>query len=580
MANSTRNKASGQRAQTRFEAGLSAEPEAGLPALSVIPLGGVGEIGLNSTILEYGEEMVLIDCGLMFPDDEMLGVDIVIPDFSYLVQNRHKLKGIVITHGHEDHTGALPYLLKDINVPVYGTMLTLGLIREKLVEHGLDDAVDLVTVKPRDVVEIGPFIFEFIRVTHSIVDGVGLGITTPVGRIVHTGDFKIDPTPVDNELMDFNLFSQYGRDGVLLLMSDSTNATQGGFTFSEKEVRRAFEDIFAKTKKRIIIASFASNIHRIQQAVDVAEMFGRKIILNGRSMVENAGIAMDLGYLKIPDGMLRRLEDLKNLKDDEVVVITTGSQGEPMSALNRMAMDEHKFIKIKPGDTVIISAKIIPGNEKSISRIINHLFMRGADVKYEKTSEIHVSGHASKEELKLMLNMIRPKYFIPVHGEHRHLISHANLARKVGIPDDNIFVLKDGDTMEFDGTGARKAGFVSAGRVFIDGKGIGDVGDEVLRDRMRLAHDGVVICIIGLEKHTGKIVSGPEIVSRGFIFEDASPELMLEVKDMVDDLLLAMTPETKSEVGLVQNAVRAALKKFIKKRMNRLPMILPIVMEI
>ncbi len=571
MADFTQNKAPGHALKTRYEAGLP---------VSVIPLGGVGEIGLNSTILEYGNEMALIDCGLMFPDDEMLGVDIVIPDFSYLAQNRHKLKGIVITHGHEDHTGALPYLLKEINVPVYGTLLTLGLIKEKLVEHGLDDAVELVTVKPRDKVQIGPFTFEFIRVTHSIVDGVGLGITTPAGRIVHTGDFKIDPTPVDNELMDFNLFSQYGRDGVMCLMSDSTNATQGGFTFSEKEVRRAFEDIFAKTKKRIIIASFASNIHRIQQAVDVAAMFGRKIILNGRSMVENAGIASDLGYLKIPDGMLRRLEDLKNLKDEEVVVITTGSQGEPMSALNRMAMDEHKFIKIKPGDTVIISAKIIPGNEKSINRIINHLFMRGADVKYEKTSEIHVSGHASKEELKLMLNMIRPKYFIPVHGEYRHLISHANLARKVGIPDENIFVLKDGDVMEFNGAGARKAGFVSAGRVFIDGKGIGDVGDEVLRDRMRLAHDGVVICIIGLEKLTGKVVSGPDIISRGFIFEDASSELMIEVKDVVDDLLLAMTPETKAEVGLVRNAVRAALKKFIKKRMNRLPMILPIVMEI
>ncbi|MHB8172842.1 MAG: ribonuclease J [Nitrospirota bacterium] len=572
MADFTRNTDPGHSSQ--------APSEAGLPTLSVIPLGGVGEIGLNSTILEYADEMVLIDCGLMFPDDEMLGVDIVIPDFSYLIQNQHKLRGIVITHGHEDHTGALPYLLKELNVPVYGTLLTLGLIKEKLIEHGLDDAVDLITVKPRDKVEIGPFTFEFIRVTHSIVDGVGLGITTPVGRIVHTGDFKIDPTPVDNQLMDFNLFSQYGRDGVTLLMSDSTNATQGGFTFSEKEVRRAFEDIFAKTKKRIIIASFASNIHRIQQAVDVAEMFGRKIILNGRSMVENARIAIDLGYLKIPDGMLTRLEDLKNLKDEEVVVITTGSQGEPMSALNRMAMDEHKFLKIKPGDTVIISAKIIPGNEKSINRIINHLFMRGADVKYEKTSEIHVSGHASKEELKLMLNMIRPEFFIPVHGEYRHLISHAGLAKKVGIPEENIFILKDGDVVEFDGTGARKAGFVTAGRVFIDGKGIGDVGDEVLRDRMRLAHDGVVICIIGLEKLTGKIVSGPDIISRGFVFEDASSELVMEVKDVVGDLLVAMTPETKAEMQLVQNAVRAALKKFIKKRMNRLPMILPIVMEI
>ena len=371
-------------------------PRPDAPVLSVIPLGGVGEIGLNSTILEYGDDIVLIDCGLMFPDDEMLGVDIVIPDFAYLIENRHKLRAVVITHGHEDHTGALPYLLKEINVPVYGTLLTLGLIKEKLIEHELDQKVELIPVKPRDVVDIGPFKIEFIRVTHSIVDGVGLGITTPVGRIVHTGDFKIDPTPVDNQLMDLGLFSQYGMDGVLLLMSDSTNATVGGFTFSEKEVRRAFEDIFAKTKKRIIIASFASNIHRIQQAVDVAEMFGRKIILNGRSMVANARIAADLGYLKIPDGMWRRLEDLKDLKDEEVVIITTGSQGEPMSAMSRIAMNEHKQIKIRPGDTVIISAKIIPGNEKSINRIINHLFMRGADVKYEKTSEIHVSGHAEQ----------------------------------------------------------------------------------------------------------------------------------------------------------------------------------------
>ena len=565
--------------QAPYASGTPA-PGPDAPVLSVIPLGGVGEIGLNSTILEYGDDIVLIDCGLMFPDDEMLGVDIVIPDFAYLIENRHKLRAVVITHGHEDHTGALPYLLKEINVPVYGTLLTLGLIKEKLIEHELDQKVELIPVKPRDVVDIGPFKIQFIRVTHSIVDGVGLGITTPVGRIVHTGDFKIDPTPVDNQLMDLGLFSQYGMDGVLLLMSDSTNATVGGFTFSEKEVRRAFEDIFAKTKKRIIIASFASNIHRIQQAVDVAEMFGRKIILNGRSMVANARIAADLGYLKIPDGMSRRLEDLKDLKDEEVVIITTGSQGEPMSAMSRIAMNEHKQVKIRPGDTVIISAKIIPGNEKSINRIINHLFMRGADVKYEKTSEIHVSGHASKEELKLMLNMIKPRYFIPVHGEYRHLISHANLGRKVGIPEENIFILKDGDVMEFDGESARKAGFIAAGRVFIDGKGIGDVGDEVLRDRMRLAHDGVVICIIGLEKLTGKVVTGPDIISRGFIFEDASSELMLEVKDVVDDLLLIMTPEIKAEMQLVQNAVRGALKKFIKKRMNRLPMILPIVMEI
>ena len=549
-------------------------------SLSVIPLGGVGEIGLNSTVLEYGDDIILIDCGLMFPDEEMLGVDIVIPDFSYLIENRDKVRGILITHGHEDHTGALPYLLSELNVPVYGTMLTLGLIKEKLKEHNLHEKVELVPVKPRDVVKLGVFSVEFIRVTHSIVDGVGLGITTPAGAVVHTGDFKIDPTPVDGELLDFNLFSEYGRRGVLLLMSDSTNATKGGFTFSEKEVRRAFEDIFYKAKKRIIIASFASNIHRVQQAVDVAAMFGRKVILNGRSMVDNARIAADLGYLKIPEDIWMRLEDLKSLRDEEVVIITTGSQGEPMSAMSRMAMDEHKHIHIQPGDTVIISAKIIPGNEKSIARTINHLFMRGADVIYEKTSEIHVSGHASKEELKLMLNIVKPKFFMPVHGEYRHLISHARLGMKVGIPEENIFVMKDGDVLELTEDTAAVRGFVTAGRVFIDGKGVGDVGDEVLRDRMRLAHDGVVIAIMGIEKMTGKVVSGPDIISRGFVFEDASQDLLAEVKDVVLDVITQMPPESKSEWSLVQAKVRSTLKKFIKKRMNRLPMIIPVIIEI
>src|SRR5512135_1823480 len=559
---------------------LDVETREDTAALSVIPLGGVGEIGLNSTVFEYGPDMMLVDCGLMFPDDEMLGVDIVIPDFSYLLDNRDKMRGIVITHGHEDHTGALPYLLRELNVPVYATRLALGLIKEKLAEHGLDKSVKMVEVRPRETVTLGCFAVEFIRTTHSIVDGVGLGITTPVGVVVHTGDFKIDPTPVDGELLDFNLFSEYGRKGVLLLLSDSTNATKGGFTFSEKEVRRAFEDIFRKATKRIIIASFASNIHRIQQAVDVAAMFGRKVILNGRSMVDNARIAADLGCLKIPSEMWKRLDDLKDLPDDQVVIITTGSQGEPMSAMSRMAMDEHKQIKIKPGDTVIISAKIIPGNERSISRIINHLFMRGAEVIWEKTSEIHVSGHASKEELKLMLNIVKPKYFIPVHGEYRHLVSHASLARKVGIPDENIFILKDGDVMEFTDDSATRAGFVTAGRVFIDGKGIGDVGDEVLRDRMRLAHDGVVIVIIGIEKLTGKVVSGPDIISRGFVFEDASQELLAEVRDLVMDTLLVMIPEAKGDMSLVSARVRSALKKFINKRLERRPMILPVIMEV
>ncbi|HEX9860723.1 MAG TPA: ribonuclease J, partial [Nitrospirota bacterium] len=462
------------------------------------------------------------------------------------------------------------------------TALTLGLIKNKLKEHALDEKVELVPVKPRDTIRLGgSFAVEFIRVTHSIVDGVGLGITTPAGVVVHTGDFKIDPTPVDGELLDFNLFSEYGRKGVMLLMSDSTNATKGGFTFSEKEVRRAFEDIFAKSKKRVIVATFASNIHRIQQAVDVAAMFGRKVILNGRSMVANASIAAELGYLHIPDGMWKNIEDLKNLQDDEVVIITTGSQGEPMSAMSRMAMDEHKQIKIRPGDTVIISAKVIPGNEKSIARIINHLMMRGADVIYEKTSEIHVSGHASKEELKLMLNIIKPRNFVPVHGEYRHLASHAKLAAKTGVPEENIFILKDGDVLELDGETAARRGSVDAGRVFIDGKGVGgEVGGEVLRDRMRLANDGVVIAIIGIEKLTGKVLTGPDIISRGFVFEDASQELMAEVKDVVNDLLLTLPPEIKSELSVVQTRVRTALKKFIKKRMDRLPMILPLIIEV
>ena len=376
--------------------------------LSVIPLGGLEEIGMNMTVLEYGDDMVIIDAGLMFPEEDMLGIDFVIPDFTYILENREKVRGIVLTHGHEDHTGALPFLLKELNVPVYGTPLTLGLVREKLREHNLEH-VELNSVLPREVVTLGVFAIEFIRVTHSIVDGVGFGITTPVGRIVHTGDFKLDPTPVDGQLMDFHKFSEYGENGTVLLMSDSTNAEKGGYTFSEKEVRRAFEDVFSSAKGRIIIATFASNIHRIQQVIDVAVMFGRKVILSGRSLVANAQIALDLGYLRIPTDTWMKLDNLKNMKDEEVVIITTGSQGEPMSVLSRIATDEHKSIKVKEGDVVILSAKMIPGNERSIGRIINHLFRRGADVIYEKVSEIHVSGHASKEELKLMLNLVKPK---------------------------------------------------------------------------------------------------------------------------------------------------------------------------
>jgi len=564
---------------------LPVQPASSTQALAIIPLGGIGEIGLNMTVLEYGDDIIVIDAGLMFPDAEMLGVDIVIPDFTYLRENRHKVRAVLLTHAHEDHIGALPFLLKELQVPLYGTKLTLGFVKEKLREHGLDAEAELIIVKPRDTVTLGCFQVEFIRVTHSIVDGCGLGITTPVGRVVHTGDFKIDPTPVDNEIMDLRTFAEYGDKGTLVLMSDSTNAGQGGYTFSEKEVRRGLEDIFHRAVGRIVVATFASNIHRVQQIIDVAVMHNRKVILNGKSMIANAQIALDLGYLKMPSDTWLKIDALKTLPDDQIVMITTGSQGEPMSALSRMAANEHKHFQIKKGDTIVLSSKMIPGNERGITRIINHLFKHGAEVFYEKVSEIHVSGHASKEELKLMLNLVRPKYFIPVHGEYRHLVYHAQLARKVNIPDENVFILEDGEIMEFTSDSARRAGRVSVGRVYIDGKTAGSTADGgvdtvVLRDRMKLAHDGVVIVILGIETATGRVVSGPDIVSRGFVFEDASQELLAEVKTVVMDTLTLMVPEAKGDWSLVSARVRSALKKFINKRMERRPMILPIIMEL
>jgi ribonuclease J len=547
--------------------------------LSVIPLGGVEEIGLNMTVLQYGDDIVVIDAGLMFPEEDMLGVDFVIPEFSYLLANREKIKGIILTHGHEDHTGALPFLLKEINVPVYGTALTLGLVKEKLREHNLEKT-ELVSVRPRDMVNLGVFTVEFVRVTHSIVDGVGLGIRTPRGLVVHTGDFKLDPTPVDGQLMDFHKFSEYGEEGTLLLLSDSTNAENGGFTYSEKEVRRAFVDIFAQAKGRIIIAMFASNIHRIQQAIDVAVQYKKKVILCGKSIVSNAQIALDLGYLNIPKNTWLRLDDLKKLRDDEVVIITTGSQGEPMSVLSRIATDEHKVIKITEGDTVILSAKMIPGNERSIGRIINHLFRQGAEVVYEKVSEVHVSGHASKEELKLMLNLIRPKYFMPVHGEYRHLVYHSSLAKKLEISKENIFIMKNGDVLEISDSGASRNGRAPSGRIFIDGKGIGDVEEMVLRDRMRLAHDGIVLILLGIEKLTGNIVSGPDIISRGFVFEDASQEVISSVKDLLTETIKGLDRDLLSDSALLKAKLRSTLKKYLRNTMDRRPMIMPIIFEV
>lgn len=565
---------------------LSSDPQNNSPdypmngnSLLVIPLGGIEEIGLNMTVFRYADDMFIVDCGLMFPEEDMPGVDFVVPDFSYVLEHKDKIRGVILTHGHEDHTGALPFLLDGLKAPVYGTPLTLALVRDKLDEYKITD-VSLVPVKPRGTIQLGVFKVEFIRVTHSIVDGVALGIQTPIGNVIHTGDFKLDPTPVDGELMDFHKFAEYGENGVVLMLSDSTNAEKGGFTFSEKEVRRAFEDIFYKKKGRIIIATFASNIHRIQQVIDVARQFGRRVMMCGRSMVTNSQIALELGYLKIPPETWVKLDKLKDMDDSEVVIITTGSQGEPMSVLARIAVGEHKEIKIKDGDTVILSAKMIPGNERSIGKIINHLMRKGADVIYEKVSEIHVSGHASKEELKLMMNMVRPRYFMPIHGEYRHLKYHMRLAEKSGIPSENIFILENGAVLEITEEGASVKGRVSSGRILIDGKGSPAVEDVVLRDRKQLGEDGIVIVLLGMEAATKKILFGPEIISRGFILEDASQDLLIEVRDLTANTISELEESLKSDVSHVSAKLRSTLKKYLRNRMDRRPMIMPLIVEL
>lgn len=578
--------------------------------LKVIPLGGVEEIGLNMTVFHYGEDMFIVDCGLMFPEDDMPGIDFLLPDYSYVINNLKDLRGIIITHGHEDHTGALPFLLRDIgtggsdpfkqtyfkgegegtslsiinssgsfvpnHVTIYATRLTLGLIKEKLKEYSITNAV-LQTIKPRETITLGAFEIEFIRVTHSIVDGVGLGIKTPIGNIIHTGDFKLDPTPVDGCLMDFNRFSYYGETGVMLMLSDSTNAEKGGYTFSEKEVRRAFETIFSKAKGRIIIATFASNIHRIQQAIDVASQFNKKVILCGRSIVSNGQIAIDLGYLRVPPETLVKLERLSSIPSDEVVIITTGSQGEPMSVLTRIAIGEHKQIKIDKGDTVIVSAKMIPGNERAIGRIINHLCRRGAEVIYEKVSEVHVSGHASKEELKLMLNIIKPKYFIPIHGEYRHHASHAKLARNLGIKDEDIFIMHNGEILEIGCEDARINEKTTSGRIFVDGKGIGDVKDIVLRDRRHLSQDGIVIVHIVMAH--GVIIAGPRLLSAGLLVINNDGDILEKARYLLEAELKTLDQDTTKDNTILQAKIVSILKKYFRNTIHCRPMIMPIVME-
>ena len=547
--------------------------------VQIIPLGGLGEIGKNMTVFRYGDDMILIDAGLMFPEDDMLGIDLVIPDITYLVENKDKIKGIFLTHGHEDHIGALPYVMKQIDCPVYGTALTLGILQGRLKENGVGNET-LHVVKPGDKINTGAFKLDFIRVNHSIPDAVAIAITTPIGVIIHTGDFKIDHTPVDGQVMEFNKFAEYGDRGVLCLLADSTNAERPGFTPSEKMVGQTFDEEFRYAKHRIIVATFSSNVHRIQQVIDTAVKYDRKVAVIGRSMVNVVNIAKELGYLKVPEGVLIDIDETHNYTPEKVVIITTGSQGEPMSALTRMAMNDHKKVDIMPGDTVIISATPIPGNEKLVSRTIDHLYKLGADVIYEKSNGVHVSGHASQEEIKMMHNLVRPRFFMPVHGEYRHLVKHANLAKSLSMPADHIVIGENGSVIELTKSSITINGKVPAGKVLVDGLGVGDVGNIVLRDRRQLSQDGIMIVVVTVDKESCHVVSGPDIVSRGFVYVREAEDLMDEARDKVQAALDRCEENNVSEWSAIKSTVRDSLGRFLFERTRRRPMILPIIMEI
>ena len=547
--------------------------------LNIIPLGGLGEIGKNMTAFRYGNDIILIDAGLMFPEDDMLGIDLVIPDITYLIENQDKLKGIFLTHGHEDHIGALPFILKQLDVPVYGTALTLGILEGRLEEAGVSTA-NLNVIKSGDRVRAGVFKLEFMRVNHSIPDAIGMAIHTPVGLIVHTGDFKIDQTPVDGQVMELNRFAEYGDRGVLLMMADSTNAERPGYTQSEKFVGETFDNEFRHAKHRIIVATFSSNVHRIQQICDTAVKFRRKVAVMGRSMVNVVNISLKLDYLKVPEGLLIDIDDIRNYSNDQIVVICTGSQGEPMSALTRMSMGENRKVQIVPGDTVIISAAPIPGNEKMVSNTINHLYMLGAEVVYEKANGVHVSGHASQEELKLMHHLVRPKFFMPVHGEYRHLVKHARLAESLGMDPKNIMIAQNGSVVELSRDKICINGKVMAGKVLIDGLGVGDVGNIVLRDRRQLSQDGIMIVVVGVDSATNQIVSGPDIVSRGFVYVREAEDLMVEAKGRVQDALDKCEERNHTEWSTLKVAIRDSLGRFLFEKTRRRPMIIPIIMEV
>jgi ribonuclease J len=547
------------------------------PFVRLVPLGGLGEIGLNMMLVEFGEDLIAVDCGLMFPDDELPGIDYVIPDFTYALAKPDALRAVFLTHGHEDHVGALPYLLQRARVPVYGSPLTIALVAEKLREHDLGD-VALHAIRPRDRIEVGPFVVQPLRVTHSIADGVGLAITTPVGTIVHTGDFKLDPTPLDGELPDYESFTALGDQGVLVLCSDSTNVDRPGHTRSESDVGVALAERFAAARGRIIVATFASHIHRIQAVLRLAARFGRHVALLGRSMERNVRVAADLGYLTLPEGVIVSLEELAEMSPEQQVILSTGSQGEPNSALALMASGEHKYFEVGRGDLVILSSRVIPGNERTVGRIINGLYRRGAEVLYEDNAFVHVSGHASQDDLKAMLNLTRPRYFMPVHGEYRHLLGHARLAEEVGLTPDRVFLMEDGAALEVTKTTATVVTGIPAGRVLVDGKGVGDVGPVVLRDRELLAEEGMIAVAIVVDVQ-GAVVAGPTIASRGVVYVKENEALIEELRTAVSNAVADMAPVERRDRELLSERMRFTVRRFVNQRFQRKPVILPMILE-
>jgi ribonuclease J len=547
--------------------------------LRIIPLGGLGEIGLNMMAVEYGQFILVVDAGLMFPDDYMPGVDLVIPDFQYLKENKDKVKAIILTHGHEDHIGAMPFFLKEFSIPVFGTNFTLELLKEKLREHGLLDQADLRKIKPGDNTQFGPLTAEYISVNHSIVDGIGLAIDTPEGILIHSGDFKIDPTPVNGQFTDLVRFAHFGEKGVLAFLSDSTNAEKEGFTLSEKEVRKTLEELMRTSPGRVIVATFASNITRIQEVISLASKFGRKLVFNGKSMVTNVRIAREQRFINIADDVEISERQINQFPDRDIAIITTGSQGEPLSALARMARGMHKGIKIKQGDTIILSSRFIPGNERAITSIINSLYRMGADVVYEKVSDIHTSGHAKREELKLMLSLVKPQYFVPIHGEYRHLVKHAQLALDTGIPKDHGLLAENGTVISFENNKAKFEDRIRTGRVLVDGKGVGDVGEIVLRDRRRLSGHGMVIVLVAVDERTGETVYGPDIISRGFVFEDRG-FILEDAKCVVLEVLDELERPSAIEWNAVEADIQKRLKRFFYSVIERSPLIIPITIPV